>query len=134
MSDHLSASLQEESLTSKMIFVVDDDKDLGEVICEAVRLERTYQVTYTEGSIQALEIIEHFRPQLFLLDYQMPKMNGIELYHQLQRREGFEAIPVLFMTASTKMQNIEALGFPVLKKPFTVNALLQALDTLLAET
>jgi DNA-binding response OmpR family regulator len=133
MFDDLPTILKDEAPIIKTIFVVDDDKDIGGAIYEAVRLERNYRVIYAEGCLQALELAEYCKPHLLLLDYRLPEMTGVELYQRLLSREGFEAIPVLFMTASLKAQQIEALGFSVLKKPFAIDELLQTIDMLLGE-
>ncbi|GHO62847.1 hypothetical protein KSC_017390 [Ktedonobacter sp. SOSP1-52] len=70
-------------------------------------------------------------PALFLLDYQLPGMNGLELAEHLRRREGGKQCPILLMSADLPQGN-GALGhLRTLQNPFDLEALLQLIAELL---
>ena len=70
-------------------------------------------------------------PALFLLDYQLPGMNGLELADHLRRREGGKHCPILLMSADLPQENGVLDHLRTLQKPFDLEALLQLIAELL---
>ena len=79
----------------KMILIVEDDPDIGQYLSLAISLETPYQSLLVTDSVRALEVVKHNRPNLFLLDYRLPCLNGVELYDQLHLTSGLETIPAI---------------------------------------
>ncbi len=71
-------------------------------------------------------------PQLFLLDYCLPGMNGLELVERLRRMQGYEQTPILLMSAALPQGNIAKQHLRCLQKPFDLDKLLQLVGELLA--
>src|SRR6202011_5250868 len=91
-------ALQEKQAPVKTILVVEDDDDLAELIMEVIQEARVqdkplYKPVLVSDRLQALEISGRIKPQLFLLDYYLPRMNGLELYDRLHAMEGLEHTP-----------------------------------------
>ncbi|MDR2313128.1 MAG: response regulator [Spirochaetaceae bacterium] len=80
----------------KSILVVDDDEVVLESICAQLSLYKTYAAPSGKW---ALEMARVLRPNLILLDVNMPGMDGFDVLIQLQR-QGLRDIPVIFLTAS----------------------------------
>lgn len=81
------------------IALVDDDELLRESL-EQNLLDAGYEVrTYADGTEVLAAIAEGFRPELVLLDWKMPEMNGIEVLKRL--RSDQHAFPVIFLTVLT---------------------------------
>ena len=69
---------------SHHILIVDDEPDVLRVLEELFTL-RGYQITKASDGKQALEMLDEISPDLILADYQMPEMNGIELFQATQQ-------------------------------------------------
>jgi CheY-like chemotaxis protein len=123
----------EERSTVKTILVVEDDADVGEFFVQALQQETPYQSILATDGFQALKIVQSVKPNLFVLDYLLPHMNGIELYDHLHATKGLEEIPALFMSANAPSGELERRRVYFLKKPVDLEELLQKIDELLAE-
>ena len=117
----------------KTLLLVEDDRAIGEFLVEALQLETPYQALLANDGIQALERVKTLVPDLFILDYQLPQMNGLELYDRLQATETFTQIPTLFMSAYAPRREIEQRGLAFLKKPFDLEDFFTMIEKLLAE-
>jgi putative two-component system response regulator len=80
----------------KSILVVDDDEVALEEICAQLSLYKTYAA---QSGRYALEMARLLKPDLILLDSDMPRMDGFAVLNQLQQQPGLQEIPVIFLTA-----------------------------------
>jgi len=86
-----------------------------------------------ESGEAALEILEGVRPDLMLLDYAMPGMNGAELAKLA--RERWPDVPIVFASGHADTAQVEAaLGgeAEILRKPFDMETLAQTIARLLS--
>src|ERR1700726_3649604 len=96
----------------KTILVVEDDEDLGELILEVLEREefqnktRCHVVLEIDGR-EALKVMDIIKPNLFLLDYYLPRMNGLDLYDRLHAMDGLQEVPAIFISAHPPMREIE---------------------------
>lgn len=102
------------------ILVVDDDA-LTRRSLRAMLERAYYQVETAEGGAEALGILPDFRPDLVLLDIQMPGMDGLEVCRQIRERPNGDLLPVIFLTGDER-PDIHSLAFQVkgddfLRKP-----------------
>ena len=128
-----NVALQEKQPPVKTILVVEDDDDLAELIMEVIQQEgpsdkMPYKPVLATDSMQALEISRTIKPNLFLLDYYLPRMTGLELYDRLHAMEGLEEIPAIFMSANPPRQEIEKRNLISVKKPFNLKDLLHTIE------
>ena len=110
----------------KMIFVV-DDSDTNLAIAKQV-LEKQYKVMTVSSGDKLFALLEKFRPDLILLDIEMPVMNGFEILEKLKTSETLSKIPVIFLT-SLKDSKVEVRGLEMgiidfISKPFSGPVLL----------
>jgi class 3 adenylate cyclase len=85
------------------ILVVDDTPD--NLYLMSALLEDTYDVATAESGIQALEMAQSATPpELILLDIMMPEMDGYEVMRRLRQNPVTAAIPVIFLTALTSIE------------------------------
>lgn len=115
-----------------MIFVVEDDATIGSLVIQALLSETPYQALLVADGFQALKIIRDINPQLLLLDYRLPRMNGIELYDQVHEIEAFKDLPALFISASAPIGEMQKRHLSVVKKPFELQTLFHLITHLLA--
>lgn len=109
----------------KMILVVEDDEAIGSVIQQVLLLETPYQVALATDAHQALHMVQQITPQLFVIDYQLPSMNGLELAKHLLERPDLEKTPVILMSAYIPGMIIPPHSFDFLRKPFELDELLR---------
>lgn len=96
------------------ILVVDDNTDALEVLCTVLEFEG-YWATAVAGGVEALELLRHIAPPaLILLDYMMPRMDGLEVVAALRADAALASIPVVFVSASPE---VAASGMRFLRKP-----------------
>jgi class 3 adenylate cyclase len=85
------------------ILVVDDTPD--NLFLMSALLEDEYEVVTAEGGAQALAIAQSEQPpELILLDIMMPEMDGYEVMRKLRSNPATAAIPVIFLTALTSIE------------------------------
>jgi type IV pilus assembly protein PilB len=80
------------------ILIVDDEEIDRMIICDALESE-DYVVVAAEDGFDALEKIEEEAPDLVVVDYLMPRMNGIKLIKALRDNERTRQIPIIMLTS-----------------------------------
>jgi DNA-binding response OmpR family regulator len=118
----------------KNILIVDDDRDIGDLLQKILAEQTDYNVLWLAESELALDTLAFMRPSLLILDYLMPEMNGLTLYYRLQEMEGMRGIPIIFISASIMFpfEELNQPGVYVIKKPFELDELLDTVAQLLA--
>lgn len=92
----------------RRIMVVDDNA----LVLRKVKkmLENDYEVSIVNSGEKALKLLKKNNPELVLLDYDMPGMNGKQMYEKMKENEATKSIPVVFLTSvAQKNQTIEIL-------------------------
>jgi DNA-binding response OmpR family regulator len=91
------------------VLVVDDMAANRSVLCRQLELNK-YGVISVDSGEAALELLTRTRPDIVLLDYMMPNMNGIEVLRRLRADPATVDLPVIMVTARAENQaTIEAL-------------------------
>ena len=108
------------------ILLVDDDQ-INIAIVKFGLAERRYEVIVAQDGEEGLAKVASEKPDLIVLDIQMPKMNGYEFMAELKKIQGFTTTPVIMLTANETMQDV----FPVegvkdyFVKPVKIASLIQ---------
>ncbi|MBQ2706064.1 MAG: response regulator [Agathobacter sp.] len=95
--------------TKKKILVVDDSG----VMLRNVKgwLEDYYQVSLANSGTMAIKYLSTNRPDLVLLDYEMPVINGKQVLEMIRSESEFSSIPVMFLTSKNDKETItQVLG------------------------
>jgi CheY-like chemotaxis protein len=123
-----------EAATSKVILIVEDDEANAEVLLQVLLEETPYHVYLAPDGPAALQFINQITPDLFILDYRLPGMNGIELYDCLHTHIGFKQTPALILSACLEhyQEEIESHKLLALAKPFDVDDLLSLIAEVFA--
>jgi CheY-like chemotaxis protein len=116
----------------KRILLVDDEADIVEA-CTAVLEFEGYSVSSVSDPRQALESARHDRPDLVVLDWVMPWLDGGAVLSQLRADGATSAIPVLVISAlsdaAARARAAHADG--LLAKPFDADQLTETVAALL---
>ena len=118
------------------ILVVDDDEPIRTLLVEALSSESdTWSATSAEDGAHALAVLDTVRPNLIILDVNMPGLNGIEVYRLLREREDARTTPVLFISANRSPASVKGLEGPFrwLTKPFNLDEFVEVVTNLLSE-
>ena len=105
------------------IVYVEDDEDIQRIV--RMSLERVGKMTVAVVSdpTLAIQTITEFRPDMVMLDWMMPVMDGPTIYRQMKMRPELNALPVVFITAKAGQRDLEelkALGCAgTISKPFS---------------
>ena len=121
----------EKTASVKTILVVEDDVGIGSFLTQAISQETHHQAMLVTDGFQALNVIESIKPNLFILDYQLPRMNGIELYDKLHAIQGLEDIPAILISARLPKQDIEKRRIVGMSKPLELDEFLHTIEELL---
>ena len=131
MIDTRHHSSVEDRTDVKTILVVEDDKDVGTFLVLMLLTERPYQTLLVTDGFQALQVVHDLKPSLFLLDYQLPGMNGIALYDRLHAITDFADIPAIIISANLPTRALQERHLTSVSKPFDVDQLLHTIEQLL---
>jgi PAS domain S-box-containing protein len=115
---------------SARILVVDDDPEVRELVVSCLA-SFGYAAVDAPDARRALDIIDEAPPDLLLVDFAMPEMNGAELVRRARRDR--PRLKAMFMTgyAQTAPFDGEIDGIAVLRKPFKLRELAAKLDAAL---
>ena len=105
------------SVATEKLLVVDDDPDVRGIVCQ-VLCDLGYDVRQAASGHAALSILGEFTPDLLLVDFAMPGMNGAELV--LATRNRNHNLKILFLSgyADTDVLDSAVGAAPLLRKPF----------------
>ena len=115
-----------------IVLIVDDNPN-NLLLLEKMLSREGYSVLKAHNGIEAIEVLEHNRPHLILLDVMMPELDGYETCKILKEADKTRLIPVIFLTAKTEQEDITK-GFEVgavdyVIKPFRYKELLSRVKT-----
>jgi DNA-binding response OmpR family regulator len=89
------------------IMYVDDETDIQTVVRLSLETIGGFTAKTCHSAENALQCMNDFEPDLFLLDVMMPEMDGPSLLKEIRKIEKFENIPAIFMTAKAQTNEIE---------------------------
>jgi putative two-component system response regulator len=115
----------------KTIFVV-DDSDTNLSMAEAA-LEKQYQAMTMPSAAKMFVLLEKIKPDLILLDIEMPEMDGFKALKLLKSNDKWLDIPVIFLTGrndpKVEVQGFELGAIDFITKPFSGPVLLNRIKT-----
>ncbi len=109
------------------ILVVEDDPGLREMYRTSLMVAG-YMVVAVEDGVDALRRIDAEPPNLVVLDMALPRLGGREVQGELRSRPDTSHIPIV-VVSGTDTRNLNPRDFDcVLRKPITLDALLEAVE------
>jgi DNA-binding response OmpR family regulator len=111
----------------KKVLVVDDDAEIVELISDVLSRDGRYEVKTASSGYEAGIATQQFRPDLILLDYMLPDVNGNVVCRTIKKNPEFENTKIIIISGVVKQEEIDQLlksgaeGF--IKKPFSITEL-----------
>ncbi|MCA2213318.1 response regulator transcription factor [Jidongwangia harbinensis] len=117
------------------VLVVDDDPAIRSLLTDLLEMDG-YEVSVAVDGLAALRAVETVNPHFVVLDVMMPGLDGFGVLAAIRALPG-DPVPVLMLTAAAETDaNAKAWANGVdyyLAKPFTPDAVLDLVETVLAE-
>ena len=121
-----------QSPRNTTILIVEDDADIAQFLQQLIEEETPYHTTVIDNGQTALERAPVIRPCLLLLDYRLPRVNGLELYDRLQHVEETRGVPAIMMSATLPVKELEQRGIYQIRKPMDIGSVMRMITHALA--
>lgn len=118
-----------------LILVVDDEFSVAEVL-QSVLTDAGHEVVTAVNGRQGLELLGKRRPDMVLLDFMMPIMDGPAMLQAMKENPAYRNVPAVVMSSLPESAVAEAargLYIAFLRKPFKLAAVTNVVKTVLGE-
>jgi DNA-binding response OmpR family regulator len=116
---------------STKILIIDDEKHIVELVTVLLEDNEDYQLLKAYDGEDGLAVVERERPDLVLLDYMMPRMNGLEVLKEIKKH--WPATYVIIMTGKgsekVAVTLMKAGASDYISKPFRADELEEIVET-----
>jgi len=121
-------------MVKQKVLVIDDQPEITEII-SAFLSNAGYEVKVENSSVEGMNVVKSFMPDVILLDIMMPVMDGYEVCSRLKKEPTLAQIPVLFLTGKDAKDDagmsFQSGGDLFIKKPFSCERLLNMVKMVL---
>ena len=119
----------------RRILVVDDDEQIVELFEDVFSRDDRYQIRTARTGYDAGVLTEQFKPDLMILDYMLPDVNGNVVCQTVRRNPDLTNMKIIIVSGVVNASEVEDLlnagADEFVKKPFHIDKLLQQIDELL---
>jgi len=121
----------------RCVLVVDDSVTVRKVTSRLLERQGMNVMTAKDG-VEAVSVLQERKPDIVLLDIEMPRMDGFEVARQVRRDERLADLPIVMISSRTGAKHRERAGElgvnHFLGKPFQENELLEVIDELIKQS
>jgi len=119
------------------VLYVEDNLD-NRMLVRRILLAEGYRLMEATNASEALDALQTARPNLILMDINMPDTDGYTLTTKIKSMPGFERVPILALTANVmrgdKEKTIEAGCDGYIQKPLDVDQLIREVERFIARS
>jgi excisionase family DNA binding protein len=119
----------------RKVLIVDDDVEIVELIVEILRRDGRFETETASSGYEAGIATQRFRPELILLDYMLPDVNGNVVCQTIRSNPEFENTRIIIVSGVIKQEEIDQLlrsgAENFIRKPFTIAELTEKVDSAL---
>ncbi|MCH8544129.1 MAG: response regulator [Alcanivorax sp.] len=136
LKSRLESLLTHREANRERVLVVDDDAQLGDWLRVAME-GAGFSVKVLNQPLGILDAMERVKPDILVLDYQMPGINGVEVARLLRQDSRYLDIPIIFVSGDAKafdhQEEFSIVGNAFLTKPLDAGILIEKLRLHLAK-
>ena len=119
----------------RKVLIVDDDAEIVELLEEVLERDGRFEVKTASSGYEAGMATQRFRPELILLDYMLPDVNGNVVCQTIRSNPEFENIKIIIVSGVVKQDEISRLlksgAEDFIRKPFNIAELTDKITTAL---
>ncbi len=119
-------------MAKKKILIVDDEQSITKLLKFVLEKTGLYEVSGENEGAKALTTIRSTKPDLLILDVNMPETNGAEIAGILQQDPSLRSLPIVFLTGNVSdeeaAEGVKIGGHPALGKPINMERLLECIE------
>ena len=119
----------------RKVLIVDDDLEIVELIADVLVRDGRFEVKTASSGYDAGIATQQFRPELILLDYMLPDVNGNVVCQTIRKNPEFESIKIIIVSGVVKRDEIDHLlrsgAEDFIKKPFNIDELVDKITEVL---
>jgi excisionase family DNA binding protein len=108
----------------RKVLIVDDDAEIIELIVDVLNRDGRFETKTASSGYEAGMATQRFRPELILLDYMLPDVNGNVVCQTIRKNPEFENIRIIIVSGVVKQDEIAQLlksgAQDFIRKPFDV--------------
>jgi two-component system, OmpR family, response regulator len=119
----------------RKVLIVDDDNEIVELIVNILEKDGRFETKTASSGYEAGMVTQQFRPEMILLDYMLPDVNGNIVCQTIKKNPEFENIKIIIVSGVVKQDEIAQLlksgAEDFIKKPFDVGELTSKITAVL---
>lgn len=120
----------------RKILVVDDDPEIVELMVDVLERDGRFEVRTANSGYDAGVLTQEYRPDLIILDYMLPDVNGNVVCKTIRENTAFEHIRIIIVSGVVNQSEIDDLmtvgADAFMQKPFSIDKLVDNMAELLA--
>jgi two-component system, OmpR family, response regulator len=118
----------------RRILVVDDDPEIGELFVDVLERDGRFEVKTAMSGYDAGLMTHEFNPELIILDYMLPDINGNIVCKTIRQNPNFEHVKIIVVSGVVNQEEINDLlksgADEFVKKPFNIERLIERVGEL----
>jgi excisionase family DNA binding protein len=119
----------------RKVLIVDDDAEIVELLTDVLDKDGRFELKTASSGYEAGMATERFQPELILLDYMLPDVNGNIVCQTIKKNPQFENIKIIIISGVVKQDEIAQLlksgAEDFIRKPFDINELINKITAVL---
>jgi DNA-binding response OmpR family regulator len=119
----------------RKVLIVDDDAEIVELLVDVLSRDGRFEIKTAASGYEAGIQTQQFRPDLILLDYMLPDVNGNVVCQTIKKNPEFEHIKIIIVSGVVKRDEIKQLlksgAEDFIKKPFNIAELTEKVTAVL---
>jgi two-component system, OmpR family, response regulator len=119
----------------RKVLVVDDDAEIVELFVDVLNRDGRFEVRTASSGYDAGVLTQEFQPDLMILDYMLPDINGNVVCQTIRNNPKFEHMKIIIVSGVVNQEEIDELKLAgandFVKKPFNIEKLIERMVELL---
>jgi len=119
----------------KKILIVDDDPEIVELLVDVLVRDGRFETRTASSGYDAGMLTQQLHPDLILLDYMLPDVNGNVVCHTIRKNPEFENVKIIIVSGVIKQDEIDQLlksgAEDFIRKPFDITELTDKITAVL---